>query len=107
MSDIERWQGASGASYDYTILDLDGQANISYGTYIFARRNPTGGWDALYVGQGDLSSRADVSRHDKRDFILGLGATHVHIHENSSLPGRMIERADILYAHPEAYPAWH
>ena len=94
--DTEGWRGGSGTLYAYTIVELGLQPNAAYGNYIFAKRTVAGGWEAVYVGHGDLSLRTDLARHHRRDFILKRGATHVHIRENPSLPARMIERADIL-----------
>ena len=101
-SAVEVWRGASGASYPYTIIEIGRPPNTAYGNYIFAKRNRAGRWIAIFVGHGDLSLRADLDKHQSRDFIRKQGATHVHIHENPWLPDRMIERLDILEAHPEA-----
>lgn len=101
--DIEGWRGASGTIYRYTILEIGQQPNAAYGNYIFAKRNGAGRWQAVYVGHGELSTRADLDRHNLRDFIRRRGASHVHFHENPSLPDRMIEKEDILETHPEAY----
>ena len=101
--DTQDWAGGSGASYPYTVLQIGLLPNIAYGNYIFARKDVAGAWVAVFVGHGELSSRADLNSHRLRNLILGRGATHVHIHENPSLKDRMIERADILFGHPEAY----
>lgn len=101
-SDVEVWRGASGATYPYEIVEIGQQPNTAYGNYIFAKRNRAGRWVAVFVGHGDLSLLADLDQHRNRDFIRQRGATHVHIHENHWLPDRMIERLDILEAHPEA-----
>jgi len=99
----EVWRGASGTAYPYHILEIGSIPNTAYGNYIFARRDGDGRWEAIYVGQGDLSVRTDPGLHHMRDLILRRGATHVHFRENPSLPDRMIERADLLDSHPEAY----
>jgi hypothetical protein len=92
----EAWRGGSGILYSYTVLELGLLPNVAFGNYIFAKRTVEGGWEAIHVGHGDLSLRTDLSRHERRDFILERGATHVHFRENPSLPARMVERADIL-----------
>ena len=104
-TDIEAWRGASGTLYLYTIVEIGQEPNTAYGNYIFAKRNEGGGWDAVYIGHGDLSLRTDIDRHEMREFLRRRGVTHVHIHENSSLPQRMIEKEDLLETHPEAYGA--
>ena len=103
VATAEQWRGASGAAYCYQILELGTIPNTAYGNYIFARKDADGRWEAIYVGQGDLSVRTDLGQHHMRDLIQRRGATHVHFRENPSLPDRMIERADLLDNHPEAY----
>jgi hypothetical protein len=102
---IELWRGASGTPYPYTIVEIGDRPNTAYGNYIFAKRNEGGGWDAVFIGHGDLSLRTDLDRHELREFLRRLGVTHVHIHENPWLPDRMIERSDLLEVHPEAFHA--
>jgi hypothetical protein len=99
---MEVWNGASGALYPYTVVEIGRQPNTAFGNYIFSKLNRAGWWVAIYVGHGDLSHLADLDQHRMRDFIRRQGATHVHIHENPSMASRMIERMDILEAHPEA-----
>ena len=101
-SEVETWRGASGALYPYAIVEFGRQPNTAYGNYIFAKRNRAGRWVAVFMGHGDLSLLADLDQHRMRDFIRRCGATHVHIHENPWLPDRMIEKRDLLEAHPEA-----
>jgi hypothetical protein len=57
----------------------------------------------VYVGQGDLATRADAREHYKGQLILNKGATHIHVRANSNLISRMQEWADLLKGHPEAY----
>jgi hypothetical protein len=57
----------------------------------------------VYVGQGDLASRASPEQHYKGEMILNKGATHIMVRENTSLIARMTEWADLLKGHPEAY----
>jgi len=104
-TDVESWKGSSGTLYPYTIVELGQEPNVAYGNYIFAKRNERGGWDAVFIGHGDLSLRTDLEHHELREFLRRLGVTHVHIHENPWLPDRMIERSDLLEAHPEAFYA--
>lgn len=101
-ANLEIWRGASGASYRYTIVEIGQSPNTAYGNYIFAKRNRAGRWVAVFAGHGDLSLLADLDQHRMRDVIRKGGATHLHIHENPRLPDRMIEKQDILEAHPES-----
>jgi len=101
-TDFEGWKGASGTLYPYTIVEVGQHPNVSYGNYIFAKRARSGKWVAIFAGHGDLELRTDLDLHTMRKYIRRRGATHVHIHENPSLPDRMIEKEDILEVHPEA-----
>jgi hypothetical protein len=103
MADLVTWRGSSGSEYKYWSMGVDAKVKKVDGNYIFAKRNSSGGWDAVYVGQGDLGSRANVQEHYKGELILGKGATHIHVRANSSLIARMTEWADLLKGHPEAY----
>ena len=100
---LPAWKGASGNSYPYQAVEIGSIPNTAYGNYIFARRDADGRWEAIYIGQGDLSVRTDLAQHHMRDLIQRRGATHVHFRENPSLPDRMIERADLLDSNPGAY----
>jgi len=98
-----RWRGASGTSYDYWVIGLGARIKSGSGNYIFAKRNISGGWDAIYLGHGDLTQAADLDHHYKGELIRSKGATHVHVRENFDETSRMIERSDLLEVHPEAY----
>ena len=96
-----RWRGSSGDLYDYQVLALGTPVREVLGTYIFARRNATGCWDAVYVGQGRLTT--DLNSHFLGREIRARAATHVHFHENAFETARRIEVADIMDGNPEAY----
>ena len=102
MGDLATWRGSTGNPYQYWVLPIETKFEAVDGNYIFAKRNDLGGWDAVYIGQGEFSTRAEVGRHHKGQFILAKGATHVHVRQNPSLTDRMLEWADILDCHPEA-----
>jgi hypothetical protein len=103
MDDLVTWRGSSGSPYKYWPFPLDARFKPVDGNYIYAKRNLAGGWDAVYVGQGDLSTRAEYRRHYKGSSILEKGATQVHVRVNPGLQERMNEWADILDGHPEAF----
>ena len=103
MADLVSWRGSSGTTYKYWSMKVSARVRRIDGNYIFARMNEEGGWEAIYVGQGDLGSRANVHEHYKGQEILEKGATHIHVRANSSLISRMQEWADLLQGHPEAY----
>lgn len=100
---IERsiWRGSSGDRYDYHVLPLGGLMKNVLGNYIFARRNASGSWDAVYVGQGLLDG--DFSQHFMAREIRDKAVTHIHFRENPIESARWIEMADILDGNPEAY----
>ncbi len=100
--DLARWRGISGTPYCYWVLPLDSRFKAVDGNYVYAKLNPRGEWEAVYVGQGELATHADLRHHPLGSFILERGATHVHVRENPSLLERMTEWEDILDCHPEA-----
>src|SRR5262245_9553068 len=103
MPELRRWRGGSGTAYDYWVYSLDIQVRPIYGNYIFARQSPTGEWEAIYVGHGNLARAADLETHYRGELIRSLGATHLCLRENGDETSRLIEQADLLEGNPEAY----
>lgn len=102
MADLMTWRGSSGIPYEYWVLPLETEFQPLDGNYIYAKRNLKGEWEAVYIGQGDFSTRAEYRRHYKGASIIAKGATHVHVRENPNLVDRMNEWADLLDCHREA-----
>ena len=100
--DLVTWRGTSGLPYQYWALPIDSRFKAVDGNYVYTKLNLLGGWDAVYIGQGELATRADIRYHPKGSYILEKGATHVHVRENPGLLERMTEWADVLDSHPEA-----
>ncbi len=96
------WHGTSGRSYEYHIYDIsfDPESNQD-GNYIFAKQIPNG-WEAVYVGEGDLKDRKDAARGGE-SCVDRKGATHFHCHLNANAGDRKTEEADVLDGNPEAY----
>lgn len=73
------------------------------GNYIYAK-NAAGIWLAVYIGEGDLSTRCTDAHHCS-DCINEKGATHIHVHRNEDEDedARKAEEADLLAGNAEAY----
>lgn len=94
------WHGASGNEYEFSIHGSDARFKDLNGNYIFAKKTDTG-WDAVYIGQGNLRDRANAHRDD--GCVIRKGATHIHAHVNRNEAGRISEERDLLALHTEAY----
>ena len=95
------WPGASGKAYNYFVHDLSWNPRRGQdGNYIFARQIPSG-WEAVYVGQGDLRDRKDAAISD--GCVTEKGATHFHCHLNADEQSRLAEEEDVLEGNTEAY----
>ncbi len=101
MAETIEWQGASGHRYTYYIHDMSFDPNAGQdGNYIFARK-VSSGWEAVYVGQGDLKDRRNAAIND--GCVDEKGATQFHCHNNSVERNRKAEESDVLGGNPEAY----
>jgi hypothetical protein len=95
------WNGLSGQGYSYSIQDIDWvPAADQDGNYIFAR-SVHNGWEAVYVGEGDLQSRRAAHLND--GCVTRKGATHYHYHLNQNEEARLAEETDVLKGNLEAY----
>ena len=103
MTDLVTWHGGSGAEYKYWAMEVGGHFSGVDGNYIWAKKNDSGWWEAVYIGQGDLATGTSVVEHYKGDVIMSKGATHIMVRANSNLDARLMEWADLLKGHPEAY----
>jgi len=96
-----KWQGGSGKHYAFSIYPIGTEFNPNQdGNYIFAKKTRDG-WDAVYIGQGDLQTRT----HDNEHLTCAIkkGATHIHAHLNPDEKARKYEEADLLAYNTEAY----
>jgi hypothetical protein len=88
------WIGKSGTRYTYFVYQRHPSINEGQdGNYIYARKNESGLWVPVYIGQGDLSKRATTDHHRLR-CIDSKGATHVHLHLNALKEDRVFEERD-------------
>ena len=97
------WRGASGKTYTYYIWSLPASFGPNQdGNYIFSKKNPAGKWVPIYIGEGELASRVSDSHHQAA-CIRAKGATHVHVHLNSSERARKAEESNLLTNYTNAY----
>ncbi len=93
-----RWPGRSGAEYTYFIEELPWRPRAGQeGNYIFAKVEQ-GTWVPIYVGHGDLQARYDAALLE--GCIKMKGATHYHVHLNSSVASRVAEERDVIEGNP-------
>jgi hypothetical protein len=95
------WIGASGRKYRYWPKELPYYCDPEQkGNYIFARM-VDGTWIPIYIGQGDIGVGVNDETHSW--CAITKGATHVHVHTKRSEKDRILEKQDLLIAHPYVY----
>ena len=97
------WKGKSNTEYTYYINELP----VSFkgdqpGNYIYSKLKEKNLWVPIYIGEGNLGDRVSDDHH-QASCIKSKGATHVHVHLNSSLPARQKEEGDLLGRYTNAY----
>lgn len=92
------WTGKSGSQYTFTIYSKDTKFNEIDGNYIFAKRTTTG-WDAVYIGEGDLNTRTQDEEHLKCAEQKGFTRYHVHVNKNET--ARKVEEIDLIQGNTE------
>ena len=105
MSNHEKcdWVGRSGTRYTYFIRPLPARFKSDQpGNYIYSKVDSSNRWLPIYIGQGDLGARVS-DQHHQAACIRSKGATHVHVHLNSSELNRLSEERDLLENHPMSY----
>ena len=94
-TDTILWQGKSGTKYKYWIYPIGHSLKAEAGNYIFTKETQPGSWRPIYIGQTEnLDERFDD--HHKAGCIRSNGATHIHVHLNSSKPARLAEERDLI-----------
>lgn len=95
------WTGASGTKYRYWSKELPYSCKPDQdGNYIFTKI-VNDKWIPIYIGQGDINDR--VNDETYYNYSIGKGATHVHVHTNSTEADRLDKEQDLLEGHPSAY----
>ena len=95
------WTGASGSQYAYRIYPIGTPMADVAGNYIYAYLSHVDErgvrrWNPVYIGQGNLADRSDLSSHHKGYCIRQTGATHFHAHTNALKYARVAEEHDLL-----------
>lgn len=93
-----KWRGLSGNVYTYEVYSKHTVFRSIDGNYIFARQTFSG-WDAVYIGEGDLATRTQDPVHKK--CAENKGFTHYHVHVNPSEINRKTEERDMIAGNPE------
>lgn len=83
------------AEYTYLAYPINTTFKDEPGNYIYAKRNPSGKWQAVYIGQtSSLSQR--LASFDAEQAAIRFGATHILAHLNSDERARRNEEADLI-----------
>jgi excinuclease UvrABC nuclease subunit len=96
MAEQIKWRGESGKGYDYWAYPINTTFKDEPGNYIYAKRNPAGNWQAVYIGQTSSLSQRLASHEKERSIIYQGGATHIFAHLSTSPLARRIEEADLI-----------
>jgi excinuclease UvrABC nuclease subunit len=95
MADTIQWPGISGKSYKYWIHPLGTSFKDEPGNYIFAKKNASGKWVPVYIGQ-TKSLRDRLSNHNEEPCAKKHGATHIHTHTSGAEDERLVEESDLV-----------
>lgn len=94
MEEKVNWKGASGTEYSYAVYSKQTEFNPNLiGNYIFAKRTNKG-WDAVYIGEGDIKTRTQDKTH--LSCATKKGFTHYHVHLNNLDESRKREEEDLI-----------
>lgn len=90
--------GASGAQHEFGVYPWGTTFNAVGGLYLVLRKQLTGNYDLLYVGQtGDLSERFD--NHHKQPSFDRHGKTHIAVNGEGVARTRLAIEADLIRKH--------
>lgn len=86
------WVGESGKEYGYYVHPLGAQFRKVAGNVIFAKKDESGQWMPVYIGQ-TRDFDEGLAERQKELCARKHGATHVHVHHSS--PGRDVREAEV------------
>ena len=87
--------GASGAQFEFDVYRWGTSFNSIGGLYLVLKKQLTGKYDLLYVGQtGDLSERFD--NHHKQSSFDRHGKTHIAVRGENTEKKRLAVEADLI-----------
>ena len=81
--------------YTYWVYPINTTFKDEPGNYVYAKRNSTGKWQAVYIGQTSSLSQRLASLEAERTAIR-YGATHILAHLNPDERARKNEEADLI-----------
>lgn len=95
-----RWKGAGGDTYlfrsyriDENLHPIDGPLGEIPGCYVFAKRNRSGKWEAIYIGNTTNLGKRLIG-HPSKMCIRSKGATHVAIYTDDMDNPRLRRRIE-------------
>jgi hypothetical protein len=87
--------GASGAQYEFEVYPWGTSFKPLGGVYLVLRKEPTGRYTILYIGQtGDLSERFD--NHHKENCFTRNGKTHIAVRLEALESRRLTIESDLI-----------
>jgi hypothetical protein len=89
------WTGQSGSKYKYSIYKIGTNFKDIAGNYVYAQETKPNSWSPKYIGQTN-SLKNRLSNHEKESCAIRNGATHIHVHANSSEVSRLSEEKDLV-----------
>lgn len=88
-------KGVSGAQYNFEVYSWGTSFNAVGGLYLVLKKQPTGKYSLLYVGQtGDLSERFD--NHHKQSSFDRHGKTHIAVRGEGTEKTRLSIETDLI-----------
>lgn len=82
-------------TYVYWVYPINTAFKDEPGNYIYAKRNPAGRWQPVYIGQSSSLGQRLGSADAERTAIR-FGATHLLVHLNPDERARMNEETDLV-----------
>ena len=95
------WIGASGFEHTFHVYKRGEAIPPRLGLYIYCRKDASGTWLPIYMGQGDLS--VCCSDPELLACIDRKGATHIHMRLCASADERADELVDLMKRCPNTF----
>lgn len=99
-NEIVNWPNGKGGTYPFHVFQIALFHGNPKGNYIFARK-VNNGWEAVYIGEGDINER--IKDHVNNKPLIVKGATHIHIMEVNDKETSFQIETELLEGNTEAY----
>ncbi len=94
---LHYWSGSKDELYKYYVYKIPAclEKEGSRGNYFFCKKI-NDDYSPLFIGEGEIGYLTSLEYHPMGDDVKRMGATHVHVHINSSDVLRRREYIDLL-----------